>query len=679
MRAHGVSGLFSSPLRLALDRGGSDNARHRLRGTRARSADPGRGAGNVRALSHCATRLRFALKDESKAATDAIKNTGGVVTVVQSGGQYQVVIGNDVPEVYAELMKLLPDLADDSDDDPASGRNLLDAFIALISGIFSPMLWTLAGTGLFKAFTAMFASFGWLSQTSDTYTVLYAASDAFMNFLPLVLAVTAARHFKANQFTSMAIAGALVYPSVVAMNDGAPHTFFGIPLVVMSYTSSVLPIIVAVWVQSYIERACMRLVPSSFRNFMTPWITVLIMVPLTLLTIGPATTLIADGIASSVQWLFATVPLIGGIVIGGFWQVFVMFGLHWGLVPIMTQEITTNGYSLIYGPIEAAVLAQAAATAAVMLRTRDKRTRELAGPASLSGFLAGVTEPAIYGVNLPRKLPFYFGIVGGAIGGALGALAGGRVGQAGIFPSLIGLPAYLLDTPNVALWLIGVILAVVISFTLTFFFGVRDEDTTGTAGPADDVEGAQTAGSADNQTQTTGPEPATAPDGDEGDGKTAGRPGAPADISVVSPIAGRVIDLQEVPDPVFSSGVMGEGAGIVPADGTVVAPITGDVVVATDTGHAFGIKSDDDVEILVHVGIDTVTMKGDGFTAAVVKGQRVQAGDVLVHVDLERIKAAGYSPITVLLVTNAASYTAVTSTRTGQDVQAGQDALVISR
>lgn len=637
------------------------------------------GAGNVRALSHCATRLRFALKDESKAATDAIKNTGGVVTVVQSGGQYQVVIGNDVPEVYAELMKFLPDLADDSDDDPASGRNLLDAFIALISGIFSPMLWTLAGTGLFKAFTAMFASFGWLSQTSDTYTVLYAASDAFMNFLPLVLAVTAARHFKANQFTSMAIAGALVYPSVVAMNDGAPHTFFGIPLVVMSYTSSVLPIIVAVWVQSYIERACMRLVPSSFRNFMTPWITVLIMVPLTLLTIGPATTLIADGIASSVQWLFATVPLIGGIVIGGFWQVFVMFGLHWGLVPIMTQEITTNGYSLIYGPIEAAVLAQAAATAAVMLRTRDKRTRELAGPASLSGFLAGVTEPAIYGVNLPRKLPFYFGIVGGAIGGALGALAGGRVGQAGIFPSLIGLPAYLLDTPNVALWLIGVILAVVISFTLTFFFGVRDEDTTGTAGPADDVEGAQTAGSADNQTQTTGPEPATAPDGDEGDGKTAGRPGAPADISVVSPIAGRVIDLQEVPDPVFSSGVMGEGAGIVPADGTVVAPITGDVVVATDTGHAFGIKSDDDVEILVHVGIDTVTMKGDGFTAAVVKGQRVQAGDVLVHVDLERIKAAGYSPITVLLVTNAASYTAVTSTRTGQDVQAGQDALVISR
>ena len=637
------------------------------------------GAGNVRALSHCATRLRFALKDESKAATDAIKNTGGVVTVVQSGGQYQVVIGNDVPEVYAELMKLLPDLADDSDDDPASGRNLLDAFIALISGIFSPMLWTLAGTGLFKAFTAMFASFGWLSQTSDTYTVLYAASDAFMNFLPLVLAVTAARHFKANQFTSMAIAGALVYPSVVAMNDGAPHTFFGIPLVVMSYTSSVLPIIVAVWVQSYIERACMRLVPSSFRNFMTPWITVLIMVPLTLLTIGPATTLIADGIASSVQWLFATGPLIGGIVIGGFWQVFVMFGLHWGLVPIMTQEITTNGYSLIYGPIEAAVLAQAAATAAVMLRTRDKRTRELAGPASLSGFLAGVTEPAIYGVNLPRKLPFYFGIVGGAIGGALGALAGGRVGQAGIFPSLIGLPAYLLDTPNVALWLIGVILAVVISFTLTFFFGVRDEDTTGSAGPADDVEGAQTAGGADNQTQTTGPEPATAPDGDEGDGKTAGWPGAPADISVVSPIAGRVIDLQEVPDPVFSSGVMGEGAGIVPADGTVVAPITGDVVVATDTGHAFGIKSDDDVEILVHVGIDTVTMKGDGFTAAVVKGQRVQAGDVLVHVDLERIKAAGYSPITVLLVTNAASYTAVTSTRTGQDVQAGQDALVISR
>ena len=260
------------------------------------------GEANVSALSHCATRMRFVLKDESKADSAAIKDMAGVVTVVQTGGQYQVVIGNDVPLLFAEMQALLPGLGSEKGEGEKGGaasRNPLDAFIALVSAIFLPVLWTLAGTGLFKAFLAMFATFNWIDKASDTYTVLNAAADAFMNFLPLVLAVTAARHFKANQFTAMAIAGALVYPSIIAMNDGGSHSFLGIPLVIMSYTSSVLPIIVAVWVQSYIERVCNRVFPSAFRNFMTPWITVLIMVPLTLLTIGPLTTTVADGIASA--------------------------------------------------------------------------------------------------------------------------------------------------------------------------------------------------------------------------------------------------------------------------------------------------------------------------------------------------------------------------------------------
>ena len=584
------------------------------------------GEDNVSAMSHCATRMRFVLKDESKADTEGIKALDGVVTVVQAGGQYQVVIGNDVPILYEELTRLLPGLgADSGESGPKERRNPLDAFIGLVSAIFSPMLWTLAGTGLFKAFLAMFLTFGWISDTSDTYKVLYAGADAFMNFLPLVLAVTAARHFKTNQFTAMAIAGALVYPSIIAMNDGHSHTFMGIPLVIMSYTSSVLPIIVAVWVQGYVERCCNRFIPSSFRNFMTPWITVLIMVPLTLLTIGPVTTIIANGIASGVQCLFVTVPVVGGIVIGGFWQVFVMFGLHWGLVPIMTQEITSNGYSLIYGPIEAAVLAQAAATLAVMIRTRDKKTKGLAGPASLSGFLAGVTEPAIYGVNLPRKLPFYFGVVGGAIGGAIGAIAGGRVSQAGVFPSLIGLPAYL-DTPNFPLWAFGVVLAVFIAFALTFFFGVKDDAVDGSPGsPAAPT----TAGEA---------EPTTA---------------------LTAPVAGTATPLEKVADPVFSSGALGNGVGIVPSDGHVRAPVAGTVVTAMDSGHAYGIRTDDGVEVLVHVGLDTVNLKGEGFSPRVGAGQRVDRGDPLVDVDLAAVRQAGYDPTTVLVVTNTASLGAV--------------------
>lgn len=608
------------------------------------------GQDNVSSLAHCATRLRFVLKDESKADTDAIKNTSGVVTVVQAGGQYQVVIGNDVPEVYDALMNRLGPVGG-GDEAPAERKNPLDAFIALISGIFSPMLWTLAGTGLFKAFLAMFVTFGWISDTSDTYTVLYAASDAFMNFLPLVLAVTAARHFKANQFTAMAIAGALVYPSIIAMNDGGSHTFLGIPLIIMSYTSSVIPIIVSVWVQSHLERWLLKVIPSAFRNFMTPWIVVLVMVPLTLLTIGPATTYLANGVAAAVQWLFNTVPLLGGAVMGGLWQVFVMFGLHWGLVPIMTQEITSNGYSVLYGPIEAAVLAQAAAGLAVMLRTRDRKTRELAGPASLSGFLAGVTEPIIYGINLPRKLPFYFGIVGGAIGGALGAIAGGRVEQAGVFPSLIGLPAYL-STPNFVLWLIGVLLAVVIAFLLTFFFGVKDDPD------------------------------AVADEEDDAAAPTAADPAGPVgdiDVFLAAPLPGRVIAVEDIPDPVFSSGVMGQGVGIIPTSGRVVAPVAGEVVVTVDSGHAIGLKTDDGVEVLVHVGIDTVNMEGKGFTQHVSKGQRVEAGELLLEADLPAIEAAGHSTTTAVLVTNSANHKAVTSPATGTTVDAGDTVIVVSK
>lgn len=633
------------------------------------------GQDNVRSLSHCATRLRFALKDESKARTDAIKATSGVVTVVQSGGQYQVVIGNDVPVAYDEIMKLLPGLGRDDDSGDGVKRNPLDAFIALISSIFSPLLWTLAGTGLLKAFLAMFVTFGWMSATSDTYIVLYAAADAFMNFLPLALAVTAARHFKANQFTALAIAGALVYPTIIAMNAGGSHSFLGIPLVIMSYTSSVLPIAVAVWVQRHVERFCTRILPSAFRNFMTPLITVLIMVPLTLLTIGPATTIVANGIANGVHWLFTTMPWLGGVVIGGFWQVFVMFGLHWGLVPIMTQEITANGYSLIYGPIAAAVLAQAAATLAVMIRTKDSKTKELAGPAALSGFLAGITEPAIYGINLPRKLPFYFGIVGGAIGGCMGAIAGGRVDQAGVFPSLIGLPAYL-ATPHFALWFAGVVIACVVSFVLTFLFGVKDDEIA--AVPPAAAVPAETIAEAEGI-------PVSAVDGDS---TAPARPAARGDVSdklpvadivIGAPVSGNVIPLSQVPDPVFSTGVMGSGVGINPADGRIVAPIGGEVVVATDTGHAFGIRSDDGAEILVHVGIDTVNMKGDGFDVAVEKGQHVSAGDLLVTADLGRIAAAGYSPVTALIVTNTAGYEAVTPTSEGSDVTAGDSALIVSK
>ncbi|MFT4216022.1 MAG: beta-glucoside-specific PTS transporter subunit IIABC [Micropruina sp.] len=586
------------------------------------------GLGNIKTARHCATRLRLELRDEEKAATEAVKALKGVLTVVQAGGQYQVVIGNDVPFVYARIAERLEGgggAAEEVED--TSNKSILNKFIDLVTGLFHPILWPLAGAGLFKAFVTMFATFGWLNAESTEYVVFNAASDALIYFLPLLLAISAAKRFKTNQFTSMAIAGALVYPTIVALTSAeGPLAFFGIPLVIMSYTSSVIPIIVGVWVQGYLERFLIRTLPGAIRNFTTPLLVMLVMVPLILLTIGPATTILANGIADGITWLFQVAPWLAGALMGGLWQVFVLFGLHWGFVPIMVQQLST-GYAIITGPLVGAVLAQAAATLAVWIRTKDHDTKELAGPSAFSGFLSGITEPGIYGVNLPRKLPFYFGVAGGAIGGVFAGIAGAGT-TAFVFPSLIALPAYL-STPNLPLLFIGIGLSVAISFVLTLFWGVNDAAVAAEA-PAETPASAEPASAA----------PAVV---------------AGTEVIVRSPMDGTLVPIADVPDPVFASGAMGAGIGVEPTSGTVYAPVSGTIIVTMGSGHAYGISTEEGIEVLVHVGIDTVNMKGEGFEPKVQQGDRVNAGDVLVEVDLDKVKDAGYSTTTVVIITNTAT------------------------
>jgi PTS system beta-glucosides-specific IIC component len=405
----------------------------------------------------------------------------------------------------------------------------------------------------------------------------------------------------------------------------------------MNYTSSVLPIIVAVWLQGYLERFLNRVLPSAIRNFTTPLLTLLVMVPLVLLTVGPVTTFAAQGLSAGINAAFTFAPWLAGGIMGGFWQVFVLFGLHWGLVPGMLNEIATQGYSLLLGPLLAAVLGQAAATLAVMFRTRNKARRAVAGPAALSGFLAGITEPAIYGVNLPLKKPFYFGITGGVIGGAIAA-AGGSGATAFVFPSLLGLPAFS-TVGNFGLQLLGTGTAVVIAFLLTFFFGPREAEALEAADAGTTVpEAAAAAPSAAE------PVPASA---------------ATGTVDVLAPVAGQTVALADVQDKVFASGAMGKGLGIIPADGRIYAPISGSVKAAMKTGHAFGIKSDDGVEVLVHIGIDTVQLQGRGFESAVTRGQQVRAGDLLAVVDLDVVTAAGYDTTTLVMVTNTAQLAGV--------------------
>lgn len=621
------------------------------------------GEDNIATATHCVTRLRLKLRDESKADKAAVEQLPGVIAVMPAGGQFQVVIGNDVPQVYQELGKITRfggEADSDAHGEEGPKGNLLNQFIALISSIFLPVLWPLSGAGLFKAFLAMAAQFHWLAETSQTYIVLNAAADAVFYFLPMFLAVTAAKRFRTNQFTSMAIAGALVYPTIVALNTaGAPVHFFGIPVTMMSYTSSVIPIIIGVWLQGYLERFLNRTLPGAIRNFMTPLLAILIMVPLILMTVGPITTYAARGISSGVNALFAVAPWLAGAIMGGLWQVFVLFGLHWGFVPIMVNDLTTQGYTLLGGPLVSAVLAQAAAALAVFVRTRSAKRREIAGPGALSGFLAGVTEPVIYGVNLPLKLPFYFGIAGGAVGGAIAA-AGGSANNAFVFPSLLGLSAYMAHG-SFAMQLLGTAVAIAIGFTLTFLFGPREEP--------DSANAAGAAAIPDDGSLDTVPGPGGVAGG-------SGMATAVRTLDVSASVAGTFVPLEDVNDKVFATGVLGRGLGILPTDGTVRAPVSGTLMTATSTGHAFGVKTEEGVEVLVHVGVDTVQLEGRHFSTKVTQGEHVERGDVLAVVDLDAVRAAGYDTTTIMVITNTAALTSVTLIAQGQ-VAVGEPVLAL--
>jgi PTS system beta-glucosides-specific IIC component len=584
------------------------------------------GEENVQSLVHCATRLRFVVKDDSKIDKQAVKNAPGVITTAEAGGQYQVVIGNEVPEVFAEIGKI-SGLGGDSATptrraDDAPKASVFSRFIAMISAIFTPLLWALAGTGLLKAFLAAAVTFAWIDPATTTYTILNALSDAFINFLPLALAISAAKHFGSNQYTSLAMAGALVYPSIVALNGAPDITFFGIPVTMVSYVSSVIPIIIIVWLQSHAERFLYAKLHSSIRRFVTPMLVVLALVPLTFLVIGPVSNLISTLLADGIGWIFQVVPWLGGALMGGLWQVFVIFGLHWGFIPLFALELQNTGFIYILAPVFAAVLAQAAAVAGVWVRTKNSDLKSLAAPATLSGFLAGVTEPAIYGINLPLKRPFAFGIVGGVVGGAL-ISAGGAASNSFVLASGLSLPS-LFGTGNIVMVVLGLVASVVIPFLLTVIVGFTDQ-----------VKESVVAAASGN------------------------------DLVVLSPLDGTAVALGSVPDTAFASGALGNGLAITPRSGVLYAPFDALVVAAFPTGHAIGLQHADGAEVLIHIGTDTVKLAGKHFTLKVESGQKVQAGDILVEFDIAAIAAEGYDLTTPVIVTNGDLYPSIVGLANG--------------
>jgi PTS system beta-glucosides-specific IIC component len=628
------------------------------------------GAENVASVTHCATRLRFRLHDRERADKAAVEATRGVITVVEAGGQFQVVIGNTVNNVFEAIS------ARGVTTESAASGGFMARAIDLITSIFTPFLWVLAGTGLLKALLAVAVKVAPDWAASGAYAILFSASDAIFQFLPILLAITSAKRFKANVYVSVAIACALLYSATIAVIPGADGatltlqgyeaageqlTFFGIPVVMISYLSAVIPTILAVYAQSHLERVLNRFFPEALRNFLTPMVVVAVIVPLTFLAIGPVSDLVGRGLSSGVNWLWDLSPAAGGAIMGALWQVFVIFGVHWGLTPVMLQDIVTQGYSPLTGPLFAAVLAQAGAAGAVFLKTRNRDLKGVAGPATISAFLAGITEPAIYGVTLRLKKPFIYACIGGAVGGAIAA-AGGSAAEGFVLPGAITLTSTL-NIGNFTLQLVGTGVAILIAFVLTMTLGFTDIPNPVRAEEPRDVAGSDGAGSPAVASTALG---TTA-----GSGGTATLTGTRV-LEVLAPVAGTAVPLAAVPDAVFSSGALGAGAAVVPSAGRVVAPVDAEVVSVLP--HAYGLRTPEGVELLVHVGIDTVQMGGSGFTPAVAPGAQVRAGDLLTEVDLAAVRAAGHDTSTVVVVTGGADPTAVRPAAEGR-VAAG-DALL---
>lgn len=583
------------------------------------------GKGNINSLTHCVTRLRFKLKDESKANTEVLKNMDGVVTVVQSGGQYQVVIGNHVPDVYADVCKVAGLATEESDDSSEEKMNPFDRFIDIISGVFQPTLGVLCATGMIKGLCAILVSFGVLVATDSTYIILNAIGDCLFNFFPVFLGFTAAKKFKMNQFTGMAIGAAMVYPAITAL-AGTTVEFFGIPIMMpsSSYQSTVIPVILAVYVASKLEKVFKKIIPDVVKTFLVPFFTLLVIVPVTFMAIGPVTTYASNWLGDITLAVYNFSPIVAGVLIGGLWQVFVMFGLHWGLIPLALNNLAVLGYDPLLATSVAVCFAQTGVVMAICTKTKSKKLRSLCIPSIISGIF-GVTEPAIYGITLPRKKPFVLScIVGGITGGIVGFFGckGYSAGAMGIF----ALPAYINPT-GADMSFYGMAIAMVVGLILGFlimYFAKMDPKDMQVDG-ADKILDVEAKDLVKQEV-------------------------------ISSPIKGDVLPLNQVKDEVFSAGLLGKGVAIEPKEGKVVSPVDGTLTTLFPTHHALGITSDNGAEILIHVGMDTVQLEGKCFTPKAKQGDKIKAGQVLLEFDIDGIKEAGYPVTTPVIISNSDNY-----------------------
>lgn len=601
------------------------------------------GEANVVSLVHCATRLRFELKDGSKFQKEKLEKLSYVLKVLVSGGQYQVVIGPNVDAYYDAIFAVAKIQGGNNTTSQSTEKvKLSDKILKVISGAFSPVIPLMAGSGMIKALLTLFTTIGVMSDSSSTYLILSAAGNACFYFMPVFLGITISKQLKANAFVGGAIGAALLEPNFTGLlsAEGAVN-FLGIPVTPIDYQATIFPIFIAILVYAYLDKSLRKVTPQSLQCFLVPMVCLMIMVPFTVILFGPVGTTIGNYVSSFVMWLFSISGTLAGIVLGAAYPFLTMLGLHWGFTPITLQNLDQFGGDIIEGVCVCAVWAQMGIALGSYLKAqKNSKLKSIAGPTFIIGFFAGVTEPILYSIVMEYKRLMVVVAISGACGGAIAGTLGVTM-DAYVFHNIFS--AAVMSYSPIWAYAIAVLTSLVVATILTYTWGLSGLDEE----KAQDLQAMET------------------------ESKSL-KPSDVKMISVVSPLDGDIIELKEVDDEVFASGVTGKGVAIVPTNNVVISPVEGTVSVLFPSKHAVGITTKDGVELLVHIGLNTVMLNGEGFTAFVKQGDKVVCGQKLLEFDKEFILSKGYSLQSPVLVTNADQFSDIVMNE-NQTVKTGEE------
>jgi PTS system beta-glucosides-specific IIC component len=594
------------------------------------------GSANVKGLTHCFTRLRFQLKDSKKANKETIEHLEGVISVVESGGQFQVVLGTKVNQVYDAILPMIS--IDETTEISEEKVSIWNRILIAVSAMFTPMVPAIAASGLLKGFLTiakiLAAKQGVDITVNQTYTLIMAGTDALFYFMPVILAYTSAKVFKANEFIAMALGGTMCYPSVVALMTGKDVvSMFGVTITKASYASSVIPIIIGVFILSYVQKFLEKVIPEVLKIILVPGLSLLVMLPATFMVFGPIGIYIGNAITFVYTGMMNLSPAICGAFIGGMWCVFVIFGAHRALLPIGINDVAQFGHQNLLAFAGAANFSQGGAALGVMLKTKNKDLKTVAASAAISASVCGITEPAIYGCNLRLKRPMIYAIICGAIGGAIMGV-GGVYGDSFANNGILTFATYAaFGMKPFIYYLIGVGVSFFGAMILTYLFGFDEMgDKKKKEKAATEVEVAETNTKADTKENELDP--------------------SNADLLICSPIEGEAVSMTKVNDEVFSSLALGNGIAIIPVKGEVVAPEDCTVTLIYPTLHALGLMLDNGVEMIIHVGIDTVQLEGKHFEKFVEEGSHIKKGTKILSFDIDALKKEGYDTIVPIIVSN---------------------------